>query len=179
MAEIDRQTIYDELEAAKATFGRLIAAMSEEDLERRTVGTRWTNRQMLFHMLFGYFVVRTLIPLVKTLGVLPRPVSRGFAALLNAGNRPFHPINYFGSWAGGHVLSPAAMQRRFDRVCDRLARRLARESDRSLDRGMCFPTRWDPFFQPYMTLREVYHYPTLHFAFHQRQLALGQPGPDV
>src|SRR5215204_4495433 len=171
--ELNKQTISDELAAAQATFRQLVASMSPDDLERPTVHTRWTNREMLFHMLFGYFVVRALIPLVKAFGRLPRPVSRAFAAILNAGTRPFHPINYAGSWLGGH-MSPAWMQRRFDRVAEKLARRLARESDRSLARGMCMPTHWDPFFKPYMTLREIYHYPTQHFEFHQRQLALNQ-----
>jgi DinB superfamily len=172
MSELTKQAIYDELAAAQATFRQLFVAMTADDLERRSNGTRWTNREMLFHMLFGYFVVRALLPMVKAFGYAPRPVSRGFAAILNAGTRPFHPINYFGSWAGGRLLSPASMQRRFDRVTQKLARQLARESARSLARGMYFPPRWDPFFKPYMTLREVYHYPTQHFEFHRGQLAL-------
>ena len=175
MSELTKQTIYDELVAAQASFHMLVATMTPDDLKRRTVGTKWTNREMLFHMLFGYFVLRALIPLVKAFGYLPRPASRAFAAILNAGTRPFHPINYFGSWMGGH-MSPAWMQRRFDRVCDQLARWLARESERGLARGMCMPTRWDPFFKPCMTLREVYHYPTQHFEFHRRQLALSDAG---
>ena len=175
MLEPDRRAIFDELEQATVTFRRLAADMMPEDLERRTDGTRWTNREMLFHMLFGYFLVRTLIPLVKGFSRLPRPFSAVFAAVLNAGTRPFHPINYVGSWAGGRLLSPAFMQRRFARVCRQLARQLADETDRSLARGMCFPTGWDPFFKPYMTLRDVYHYPTQHFEFHRQQLALGGP----
>jgi len=177
MSELTKQAIYDELAAAQATFRQLVAQLTPDDLKRRTIGTRWTNREMLFHMLLGYFLVRTLIPLVKGFGHLPRPASRVFAAILNAGTRPFHPINYCGSWLGGHA-SPAWMQRRFDRVCQRLAQRLAAESDRSLARGMCMPTGWDPFFAPFMTLREVYHYPTQHFEFHRRQLALGPAGSD-
>ena len=39
---------------------------------------------------------------------------------------------------------------------------------------MHFPTRWDPFFKPYMTMFELYHYPSQHFEFHKRQLELGQ-----
>jgi DinB superfamily len=174
MDQLARQAIYDELSAAQDSFEQLVATMTADDLRRRTNGTRWTNREMLFHMLFGYFVVRALLPLVKAFGHLPRPASRAFAAILNAGTRPFHPINYFGSWMGGH-MSPTWMRRRMDRVTQKLARRLARESDRSLARGMCFPVGWDPFFKPYMTLREVYHYPTEHFEFHRGQLALGEP----
>lgn len=177
MSDVTKQDIVDELALTRATFRQLISDMTPAELERRTIGTRWTNREMLFHMLFGYFVVRTLIPMVKGFGHLPRPISRGFAATLNAGTRAFHPINYFGSRVGGHLLSPASMVRRFDRVCDQLTRQLAKESEPTLARGMCFPTRWDPFFRPYLTLREVYHFPTQHFEFHRRQLALGEPGP--
>lgn len=34
-------------------------------------------------------------------------------------------------------------------------------------------TRWDPFFNDYMTLADVYRYPTQHFRFHEQQLSLG------
>ena len=40
---------------------------------------------------------------------------------------------------------------------------------------MRYPTTWDPFFTSYMTLADIYRYPTQHFRFHQRQLTLGLP----
>lgn len=54
-------------------------------MRRPTDGTRSTNSQLLFHMLLGYFVVRSLLGLVRTLGQMPEGVSRRFAQLLNAG----------------------------------------------------------------------------------------------
>jgi hypothetical protein len=39
---------------------------------------------------------------------------------------------------------------------------------------MPFPTSWDPYFTSYMTLAEVYRYPTRHFEHHRRQLTLGR-----
>jgi hypothetical protein len=44
-------------------------------------------------MLFGFIVVRVLLPLVKGFGRLPPAVSRAFAGILNAGTRPFHVLN--------------------------------------------------------------------------------------
>ena len=41
--------------------------------------------------------------------------------------------------------------------------------------GARAPTSWDPFFADYMTLADIYHYPTQHFRFHQRQLTLSPP----
>jgi hypothetical protein len=40
---------------------------------------------------------------------------------------------------------------------------------------MHYPTTWDPFFDAYMTLADIYRYPTRHFRFHQRQLTLSPP----
>ena len=94
------------------------------------------------------------------------------AALLNAGTAPFNYVNYLGSRIGGRILGPAAMVRWFDRVTNWLGRWLLRESDRTLARGMHYPTRWDPFFKDFMTLADIYHYPTQHFVWHRRQLSL-------
>jgi hypothetical protein len=64
----------------------------------------------------------------------------------------------------------------FDRVVAALDRCLDRETDAALARGMHYPTRWDPFFRDYMTLADVYRFPTQHFDFHARQLTLGRDG---
>ncbi|PWK87230.1 hypothetical protein C8D88_104391 [Lentzea atacamensis] len=37
---------------------------------------------------------------------------------------------------------------------------------------MHYPTRWDPFFQDFMTLGDLYRFPVRHFGFHRRQLTL-------
>jgi hypothetical protein len=159
---------------ARRTLRELIEAASDADLARRSAGTRWTNQQLLFHMLFGYLVTRNLLVLVKLVARLPKPVGRGFAALLNAGTRPFDQVNYWGSRAAGQVLGPVRTARWMDRVVTSLQRHLERETPRSLERTMAFPTRWDPYFKAEMTLRDVYDYPTLHFDHHRRQLTLGR-----
>lgn len=62
----------------------------------------------------------------------------------------------------------------FDHVIATLHDRLDAESDTALARGMHYPTRWDPFFTDYMTLADVYRFPTRHFEFHRRQLTLDE-----
>ncbi|MGA9690580.1 MAG: hypothetical protein WBR33_03825 [Pseudonocardiaceae bacterium] len=64
------------------------------------------------------------------------------------------------------------MHAQCDRVIATLHRRLDTETNADLHRGMHYPTRWDPFFTDFMTLAEIYHYPTQHFEFHQQQLTL-------
>ena len=168
----DRQSIHEELERARATIHELVASASTPELRRGSSGTRWTNQQLLFHMLFGYMVVRALLPLVRAFGHLPNGASRLFARLLNATTPGFHVVNYLGSCAGALVFRGSRLSAKADRVIASVHRQLDRESAESLQRGMHFPVGWDPFFRDWMTLADVYHYGTEHFDFHQGQLTL-------
>lgn len=169
---VDRRSIHDELEGARADLHHLVATATTADLRMRTDGTRWTNQQMLWHMAFGYLIVSRLLRLVRLFGRLPDPFSRAFATVLNAGARPFHHINYLGSVGGALVFHGPRLTRQLDRTIDRLHRRLDAESDAALARGMHFPVAWDPFFRDTMTLEEVYRYGTQHYDFHRAQLTL-------
>jgi DinB superfamily len=173
---MQRSGIQQEMERSRVTFQELVERASAEELSRRSDGTRWTNRQLLFHMVFGYLIVRTLMPLVHLLGRLGW--SRRFAATLNSFRRPFHVINYLGSVGGGRLLSPAAMTRLMDQTVQALQCRLAVETEHSLNLVMHFPPAWDPYFQPIMSVLDVYHFGTQHFNHHQRQLTLQAPGPS-
>jgi hypothetical protein len=170
---VDRQRIHDELERVRADLHHLVEQATAADLRRRTDGTRWTNAQMLWHMAFGYLIVRRLLPLVRLFGRLPDPFSRTFAAALNAGTRPFHAVNYLGSVGGAMVFHGPRLTRQLDRTIDRLHRRLDAETEEALGRRMHFPVDWDPFFRDTMTLEQVYRYGTQHYDFHRAQLTLG------
>src|SRR5215210_5622314 len=104
---MDRVEIVAEMREAAADFRVLLDTATTGELRDGSDGTRWTNEQLLFHMLFGYLVVRRLLPLVRILGRLPDPVSRTFAAALNGATRPFHLVNSVGSLGGARVLGHA------------------------------------------------------------------------
>src|SRR6266545_1670621 len=65
MAELDRDQVHRELTQAPADYHALLEAATPDLLRRETNGTRWTNREMLFHLLLGYLIVRNLLPLVR------------------------------------------------------------------------------------------------------------------
>ena len=167
---MDRRDIDTDLERVTADFHRLLDGATTAELRMPTNGTTWTNKQLLFHMLFGFILVRVLLPLVKSFGRLPPVVSRAFAAILNAGTRPFHVINYLSALPGGTVLGCHAMGRLMDSTIEHLRGRLVRESEHALGLAMHFPVGWDPYFKDTMTVADVYHYPTQHYDHHRRQL---------
>ena len=169
---VDKRDIDAELERATADFHRLLDSATPAELRMPTEGTRWTNQQLLFHMLFGFLLVRVLVPLVKAFARLPPAISRVFAATLNAGTRLFHVVNYAGSLGGIRVLGYARTERLMDRTIGALQASLDDATDEELGRGMHFPVGWDPYFTDVMTIRDVYHYPTQHYDHHRRQLTL-------
>ena len=169
---VDRAAIVAEMDTVRSMFRHVVESADVTGLARRSNGTRWTNEQLLYHMLFGYMVGRALLIIVKAFGRLPAGASRRFASGLDRASVPFNFINYWGSVGGAKVFSAKRMANMCDRVVGSLQRHLERESERELQRGMRFPTGWDPFFKPYMTLADVYHYPTQHFDFHREQLSL-------
>lgn len=170
---IDRAQVASELERARVDFHRLLDQAERYDAwTRPTRDTRWTNEQLLFHMVFGYMVVQRLVVLVKVFGRFPDSVGRVFARMLDAVTAPFDVVNYYGSCAAALVYNRHRMGAKMDRVITSLRGKVSRESDDALSRGMHFPTRWDRFFKDYMTLEGVYRYPVEHHAFHARQLTL-------
>lgn len=171
-ASIGRQRIHEDLDRVRADLRRIVATASDEDLRRRSQGTRWTNGQLLWHMAFGFLIVWRLLPLVRFFGRLPDGFGSAFAAVLDAATRPFHHVNYLGSVGGALVFHGPRLTRRLDRTMARLHRRLDAESDQALGQRMHFPVGWDPFFKDTMTLADVYAYGSQHYDFHRKQLTI-------
>ena len=171
-APLDRAAVVAGYRRNCAELEAALAAAPPEALRRRSAGTRWSNEELLYHMVFGYIVVLALLPLVRLFGRLPVSVNRGFARLLNAGTAPFDVVNYWGSKGGARIFNRRRMAAKLRRLTSALERRLHRETDSGLGRRMYFPTRWDPFFKETMTLADVYAYPVAHFDFHAAQLSL-------
>lgn len=172
LPEVDRDAITGDLRACAEDLHALLASATPDRLNARSHGTKWTNEELLFHMVFGFLVVRRLLPLVRLVSSLPPRVGRTFAGVLDAGRVPFHWVNYAGSRGGALVFNDQRMGRLCDHTIDALTRRLRAEREDRLHRTMPFPTTWDPYFQPLMTLEDVYAYPVLHYRHHRAQLTL-------
>ena len=59
------------MQRAAVDFRSLLDNATSSELRRGSNGTKWTNEQLLFHMLFGYLLVRNLLVLVRVLSALP------------------------------------------------------------------------------------------------------------
>jgi hypothetical protein len=135
---MDRQAVHEQWDRDLATLRALVPDATPADLRRRSRGTRWTNRQLVFHLVFGYQIVRALLVLVRLFGRLPDRASRAFAAALDVAARPFHVINYLGSCGGG-LLGPRFAAWWFARIVASLHHSLDRAGEAELAREMHFP----------------------------------------
>jgi hypothetical protein len=73
----NRADLAADLERARADFHYLLSIADESEWRNRTSGTRWSNEQLLFHMVFGYIVVQRLLILVRVFSRLPDWASGG------------------------------------------------------------------------------------------------------
>lgn len=168
---LSRDAIRAELEWARSEFHAWVDALTDEDLERPSANPRWTNRQILWHVVFAFRLTVILVPLAMFFSRLPRAVSRAFAAALNATTPLFNVVNRLGPVGGARLASKDAMGRTFDRKLDRLLRWSASLDERQLNRGMDYPRRWDPnSFRDYMTIAMILRYPVLHLRHHRGQI---------
>src|SRR5690606_8674095 len=104
---VDRAAIAGEMEAARAQLHALLDASDSAALRRTSSGTRWTNEQLQFHMVFGYLLVRTLLPLVRL--VSPTGARRprvGIAAELRDAAVPRHQLLGVGGRGAGVRSQP-------------------------------------------------------------------------
>jgi hypothetical protein len=68
----DNADVAADLERARMEFHRLLAEAERHDAwAKPTGGTRWTNEQLLFHMVFGHMIVQRLLILVRVFSRLP------------------------------------------------------------------------------------------------------------
>jgi len=73
------------------------------------------------------------------------------------------------------AADPAPAPAALDRAAVRAQMEQARLDFRRLVADATPAATWDPFFTDYMTLADIYRYPTQHSRFHQRQLTLSPP----
>lgn len=170
----DRVDLAADLERARADFHYLLSIADKSEWSGSTSGTRWSNEQLLFHMVFGYMVVQRLLILMRLFGRLPDWAGRGYARVLNAATTPFHAVNYYGTCMAASFYNRKRMGAKMDRTIADLQRSIARAHDDALKRGMHFPADWDPYFRDFMTLADVYRYPGQHYDHHRRQLTLAK-----
>ncbi|MFE3986975.1 DinB family protein [Nocardia tengchongensis] len=169
---VDRDSLAADLERARTDFHHLLGTTAASEWKAPTSGTRWTNEELLFHMVFGYMIVQKLLVLLRLFGRLPAGASRTNSRFLNAATTPFDLVNFYGSRLAARVYNRRRMGAKMDRVIASLQRSLRRETDTDFTRGMQYPNRWDPYFRDYMTLADIYRYPGQHYDHHRKQLTV-------
>ncbi len=171
MQQTDKAAIRAELEKTRAEFHALSRSLSAGDMHRQSKNAAWTNGEVLFHITLAFILVPALLWLIRFFGRLPKAGSKPFAMLLNFTTPLFNRLNALGPHIGGRIFQGDRLNRKYDRVHAHILRLLDTIPDAEMQRGMYYPDRWDGLFRPYMTLADLFVYPTIHFRFHREQIA--------
>jgi hypothetical protein len=163
-----------QLEWIRDDYVALVRSAAPADLDAPSEGTRWTNRELLFHMWFGQRIARALIPVMGAFSRLPPAASRAYAGLLATLTGPYDWVNYVGAAAGARTAGLDRAQRWMVADTAWLLRWGDRSSDADLSRGMSVPPGWDPYFTAWMSRADVIDWLPLHYRHHRAQLTLGR-----
>jgi hypothetical protein len=171
--------IRDDLVWVATDFASLLRSAQADELDAPSVGTRWTNRQLLFHMLLGQRITRMVIVVMGGFSRLPPEASKGFSRVLAVFSRPYNELNWFGGVVGGRINSSASMRRQMDRVTSSILNWYDHADTQALHRGMAVPSSWDPYFTPWMDRADLLRWAPKHYGHHRGQLSLASlpPGP--
>jgi hypothetical protein len=165
-----KEEICTELEAARAQFHSLLNSLSEQDFQKQSLNSGWTNGEILAHMTFGFIIINVLLPMARLWGRLPNSSSKWFALLLNTFTGPFNWFNALGARGQGKFFTRKRIGKIYDQTYFSLLNRVNSIKDSEWGRGMYYPTKWDPNFEEFMTLEKLCHYPVTHFNFHMTQI---------
>lgn len=162
----------DALRWVRDDFCAIASSAGGAELDAPSRGTRWTNRQLLFHMWFGQRIARAFIPVFGILGRLPRPVAVGYARLLSALTGPYNWINYIAPVGGAELVGAERVMRWMRADTERLVRWATSATNQQLRLTAPVPADWDPNFQPEMTRLDILDWAPKHYRHHRTQLSL-------
>src|SRR5215213_4472758 len=161
--EETRRAIKSRLAQTRSEFHILLDSFSDGDLEKRSNNEGWTNGEILFHMMFAFILILTLVPMMRFWSRLPNPYSKKFADILNFFIMPFNWINGLAPRAGGKIFARSRLGIWFDKFYASIIRLVDSVKENEWESGMYYPDKWDPLFDEYMTLEKLFYYPIRHF----------------
>nr|WP_015061929.1 DinB family protein [Arthrobacter sp. J3.40]AFK89306.1 hypothetical protein [Arthrobacter sp. J3.40] len=153
-------------------FRTITQSARADELDFPSLGTRWTNRQLLFHLVLGQNITLSGIPLLGLFSTLPPAASRSWSRLLDTCAGPYNWVNWAGSAAAGQVLNPEGMLRMMDTTTKIIVKWYDGADEKALSRGMSMPASWDPYFAPWMDRRAILEWAPRHYRHHRAQLTL-------
>ncbi|GAC1564449.1 MAG: hypothetical protein NVS2B7_38420 [Herpetosiphon sp.] len=147
----DRIAMHTDLEATRSAYHHLLDTLSDDDLSRPCVVSRWTVKEVLCHLVLG---VEQTTPMMVQRARKSKPMPK----MLNT--RFGHWMNYQMAVRAARKATRESLGQRYDVACAGLLELLngVRDDQWSL------PTAY-PDGTP-LTLETVFHVPTDHFALH-------------
>lgn len=161
-----------DLEWIARDYRAILRAARVGELDLPSDGTRWTNRQLLFHMLLGQRITRMVIVIMAVFSRLPPGASRAWAKGMAAVTPVYERLNFAGAVVGGRLFTEADMGRQMAAVTAKILHFYDHASPDEMGRGMAIPPSWDPYFSTWMDRAQLMTWAPKHYQHHRRQLTL-------
>ena len=148
---VDLAVIRADLEAARTAYHQLLESLSEADLQRPCVISKWTIKQVLCHI--GLLVEQAVPMMVKQARKgksMPRLLDTRFG----------HWMNYQIAVRAARKATPTSLAQRYDAAHTNLLRLLENVRDGEWQLPTAYPDGRA------LTMETLFHVPTEHFELH-------------
>ena len=153
-----RDQIRSELEDTRLAFHSLLDKITDEDLNKSSLNSAWSVREVLFHMSFA--------PQNLPLDVW---LIRHFNRVPNIPAGPFNRLNIYLTRRGGGDADREAIATAYDKAHQRTIKTLDSIKAGEWGKGARYPG-WDPMLSGFVTLEKLFGYISLHFEAHAREI---------
>jgi hypothetical protein len=147
----DREAIRADLESARAAFHELLDSLSDADLEQPCAESRWTVKQLLYHLVFA---VETAMPMMVKRACKRQNMPKFFHRRLG------HWLNYLIPALMARLATCKSIAQRYDAAHKNLLNLLTEVRDDEWNLPTSLPN------QTPLTMETVFCRPKVHFEEH-------------
>ncbi len=147
-----------ELESTRQAYHKLLDEIPPEDLDKPSLNPAWTIAEMLYHMSLAPRNLPADVRLIRHLKWVPK---------LPAG--PFNRLNVYFTKRGARNATKESLAAAYDEAHSRTLKALESVQDEEWEFGVDYPD-WDPLLGGFVTLERLFHYISLHFETHAKDI---------
>jgi hypothetical protein len=153
-----RQSLGSELETTRVAYHQLLQEIPINKYSLPTSNPAWNVAEVLFHMSLAPRYISSDVVFIKRLSWIPRP-----PAFL------FHILNKWLTKQGARGATREMLAAKYDEAHHRMMQCFESIDEDEWSKGAEYPG-WDPLLSSFMTLESLFHYPSLHFDEHKKEI---------
>lgn len=153
-----RQVLKSELEMTRDEYHQLLMEIPINIYQKPTLNPAWNVAEVLFHMSLAPRYISSDVVFIKRYSWIPKPPAN-----------LFHTLNNWLTKRGARGVTREILAAKYDDAHLRMMQSFESIDEDEWSKGANYPG-WDPLLSGFVTLERLFHYPSLHFNEHKKEI---------